>query len=117
MNWRPPTSYVAGTPSDPVGRSLLHTILPVSRSYARTVRSDAVATKSNPPAVASGPPRGMCAPVFAGRLASAGAVTPPSGMRHLISPVFKSYAVISDHGGPIAVMPFVGLCMKSYGDV
>ena len=77
----------------------------------------AVATKSSPPAVTSGPPRGICAPVFGGSFASAGAVTPPSGMRHLISPVFKSYAVISDHGGPIAVMPLVGLCMKSYGDV
>jgi hypothetical protein len=31
----------------------------------------------------------------------------------LISPVFKSYAVSSDHGGPIAPMPFVGLRKKS----
>jgi hypothetical protein len=48
---------------------------------------------------------------------SGGAVMPPWGTRHLISPVFKSYAVISDHGGPIAVIPFDGLSMKSYGDV
>ena len=42
---------------------------------------------------------------------------PPSGTCHLISPVFRSYAVISDHGGPIAVIPFDGLSMKSYGEV
>src|SRR5262245_60304658 len=117
MNCRPPTSYVAGTPSEPVGRSLVHATLPESRSYARTVLSDAVATNTRPPAVTSGPPLGMCDPESDLIPSSEGAVTPPCGTRHLISPVFKSYAVISDQGGPIAVMPFVGLCMKSYGDV
>jgi hypothetical protein len=79
------------------------------------VRSDAVATNTSPPAVTSGPPRGMCAPESAGMLEfdPGGGVTPPSGTCHLISPVLRSYAVSSDHGGPMATMPLVGLCRKS----
>ena len=44
-----------------------------------------------------------------------GPVVLPSGTRHLISPVLRSYAVMCDHGGPIAAMPFAGLRRKSYG--
>ena len=33
-----------------------------------------------------------------------GAFTLPVGMRHLMSPVFRSYFTISDHGGPIAAI-------------
>jgi hypothetical protein len=59
----------------------------------------------------------MCDPAPGFTPNSGGAVMPPCGTRHLISPVLRSYAVISDHGGPIAVIPFEGLSMKSYGEV
>ena len=57
----------------------------------------------------------MCDPESAGMstLAPGGGVTPPSGTCHLISPVFRSYAVSCDHGGPIAVIALDGLSMKS----
>src|SRR5690606_17117343 len=41
MNCRPSTSYTAGTPSVAASSSYFHSTSPVSRSYARTARSDA----------------------------------------------------------------------------
>ena len=99
-------------PSEPPGSSVDHSTLPFARSYARSCRSWAVATNTSPPAVTSGAPRGKCAPESAGK---PGPGVVPSGTRHLISPVFKSYAVSSENGGPKAPMPFVGLRKKSYG--
>ena len=45
--WRPSTSYIAGTPSEPAGSDPVQSTLPVSSSCARTLPS-VVATKSNP---------------------------------------------------------------------
>src|SRR6188508_306118 len=96
--------------------SVAQTTFPFSRSYARNLRSEPVATNTRPPPVTSGPPRGQCAPVgpfhsgISGRPA-----TVPFGTCHLISPVFRSYAVSCDHGGPIADR-FMLVSQKSIGD-
>src|SRR3954453_18532236 len=113
---RPLISKLAGIPSDATGVSGSHTPFPLARSYARNLRSDPVATKTRPPAVTSGPPRGQCAPVgpfhsgISGRPA-----TVPFGTCHLISPVLRSYAVSCDHGAPIAER-FMLVSQKSIGD-
>src|SRR3954469_25470076 len=100
--WRPLTAKLAGTPSEATGVSTSHTTLPVSRSYARNLRSDPVATNTSPPAVTSGPPRGQWAPVGPFHSGICGSpVTVPLGTCHLMSPVLRSYAVSVDHGGPI----------------
>src|SRR5688500_13288547 len=91
-------------PSEVAGSSVDHTSFPVSRSYARKRRSDPVEKKISPPAVTSGPLRGKCEPVLAGMAISGGALTVPVGIRHLTSPLLRSYAVISDHGGPMLLM-------------
>src|SRR5690606_25532085 len=113
--WRPSTSYTAGTPSVAAGRSYSQSTSPVSTSRARNLRSDDVPTKSTPPAVTTGPPRGAWLPVL--RMPrSARNDTSPFGTCHMIVPVFRSYAVSCDHGGPIAERPL--LCsMKSFGTV
>src|SRR6516225_9056890 len=61
---RPPTSYTDATPSTAAGTSIDHSTLPVSWSYARSLRSDDVPTNSKPPAVAARRRHGNC-----GRLA------------------------------------------------
>ena len=66
--------------------------------------------------MASRPPRGQCAPLSDGIPNSAGAVTAPCGTRHLIAPVLRSSATISDHGGAIGER-YVLVNMKSLGDV
>src|SRR5690606_4890114 len=115
MNCRPSTSYTAGTPSVAASSSYFHSTSPVSRSYARKARSDDVPTNSRPPAVATGPPRGAWLPVPVMPCA-ASELTSPFGICHSITPSLRSYAVIWDHGGPIAESPL--LCsMKSTGDV
>jgi hypothetical protein len=51
-------------------------------------------------------------------LYSGGASCTPVGIRHTISPVFKSYFTISDHGGAAAVIEPPGklICMKLTGE-
>src|SRR5262245_5571563 len=108
MYCRPATSYTAGTPSVAAGSAFSQRTLPVSWSYARSLRSDEVPTKSRPPAVTTGPPRGAWLP-------AAIPGNSPSGICHRMVPLFRSYAVNWDHGGLSADSPL--LCvMKSYGD-
>src|SRR6185369_12184255 len=76
------------------------------------MRSDDVPTKSSPPPVATGPPRGAWLPV---PVTGASLLTSPSGICHRIVPLLRSYAVICDHGGPIADKPVLGWIMKSTG--
>src|SRR6185436_19735951 len=100
---RPPASYTVGTPSTAAPTSIDHSTLPVSWSYARSLRSDEVPTNSRPPPVAATPPRGAklpCSVLPPGKPAIS-----PSGTCQTIFPVLRSYAVICDHGGPIADRP------------
>src|SRR5580765_8342562 len=102
-NCRPPTSYTVGTPSTAAPTSIDHNTLPVSWSYARSLRSDEVPTKSSPPPVAATPPRGAKLPCSV--LASGSPGISPFGTCQTIFPLLRSYAVICDQGGPSADKP------------
>src|SRR5262245_37713526 len=70
--------------------------------------------KISPPAVATIPLRvGWYVPVFLIPFAASDGTT-PSGTCHLIVPSFRSYAVNSAHGGPIAGSPLFALSVP-YG--
>ena len=92
-------------PSEPFGSECTQSSLPLSRSYARTFRSGPVPRKIRPPAVTSGAFRGYWAPVPFGMLNSGGASTSPVVMRHLMSPVFRSYYTISDQAATADITP------------
>src|SRR6185437_1208229 len=89
---RPSYEYDIGVDWALAGSSALQTSLPVRESKARNRVSIADASKTNPPAVAVGPPR------FTEPAGAPGAID-PNGTSHRFSPVFKSTAVSVPHGG------------------
>src|SRR5688572_14751782 len=95
--WRPATSYTDGIPSGFDGSSRSQSTLPLSLSYARSMRSDHVPTKISPPAVATIPLRvGWYVPVLVIPFAASDGTT-PRGTCHLMVPSLRSYAVNCDH--------------------
>src|SRR5215210_4310772 len=93
---------MVGMPRAGPGVSPAHSSLPVSSSYARTFPSPP-AWKTSPVLVTRMPFRAPTPPVPLGPPAATVGGWSPGAICHLISPVFRSYAVSVVYGGLVAV--------------